>query len=282
MKSLLALLCLFNFLTSYGQPDLFFPVKNEFKWSAIEKLNAKLKGQLIKEFPKEFQFYRESRSLTELDSCLHVFDFNNDGLDDIIFDGWSGGEPRLIEIFINTGQTFEKIFTDYQGIKKLTFEKNRVTKLYIDDWGCCCDYTDRNKIYEVDYSSKIPSLRIVSQLQYINNTVFPESYFNKPVKFEVINNNYNIRLSPVIDDTTHNGYCGELRNGNYTGKLKSGDTGYALAEKKDATGRTWWYVAINPNEKILESLYFDAQDEPKSYKLGWISSRYVKIIEYQN
>jgi hypothetical protein len=272
-----------NSLTSYCQQDLYFPLSNEFDWSKIEKQKSDLKAKLIKDFPNEFEYYRQVRdigpNMKDLDSCLHVIDFNNDRLDDLIFDGWSGGEPRLISIFINNGKSFDKVFTDYQGIHKMIFQDNKVSKLYIQDWGCCCEYIVRNKIYSVNNNSKLPKIQLINQLQYIERTEFPVKYFDKPIKFEVSNNNYKIRFSPVIDDTTEVGYCGELRNGNWLGKIKSGTLGYALSEKSDTTGRIWWFVAIVPDSQLSESLYFDIKEESKSYKLGWISSRYVKRIE---
>ncbi len=283
MRPLLLMLILVKTLTSYSQQDLFFPLRNEFSWSNIEKQNSDLKAKLLKDFPNEFENYRRERgvglNMNDLDSCLHVIDFNNDNLDDLIFDGWSGGEPRLISIFINNGKSFDKVFTDYQGIHKMIFHDNSVSKLYIQDWGCCCEYIVNNKIYSVNNNLKIPSFQLISKLQYIERTELPVKYFDKPIKFEISNNNYKIRLSPLLDDTTEIGYCGELRKGNWVGKIKSGTLGYALSEKSDATGRIWWFVAIVPNSQLSESLFYDVKEEPESYKLGWISSRFVKRIE---
>ena len=282
MKFFQIIVLIFNSLIGFSQVDLFFPINKDFDWESIEKQNQELKKQFIKNHPNEFKQYRHNTEYTptisDLERCLHIIDFNGDGLDDIIFDGQSDAEPREIIVFINTGKSFTKIFTGYQEIHKIVFLDGKVHRLCIRDGGCCCDYTGTNKIYSVDYSVKLPKINQVSQMEYIYTLEYPSSYFDKPIKFKVLNDKYNIRFSPIIDDITEVWYCGEPEIGNSLGKIQSGSIGYALAEKADLTGRIWWYVALNPNSKIVESLYSDEKDKPNCYKLGWISSRFVKEI----
>ena len=265
-----------------NQVDLFFPLNNEFEWANFEKQDQGLKAKFIKNLPDDFEFHTQyAGGMSYIEESLHVVDFNGDGLNDIVFNGFLGGEAEHIIIFINTGQSFAKIFNEIQKFHKIVFENGRIQKMYIQDGGCCCEYLLTNKIFNVDYSSDLPKINLISQMQYLNNSVekYPSSYFNKAIKFEVLNDKYNIRFSPVIDDTIQVGYCGELQNGNSLGKIKSGSIGYALAEKADTTGRTWWFVALHPNSEIYEEIYYDDNIKPNSYKLGWISSRYVKEIK---
>ena len=258
------------------QVDLFFPLTKQFEWAKLEKQDQELKTRFLKNLPDDFEFYTQYGNMSNLEASLHVVDFNGDGLNDIIFNGYLGGEAEYIIIFINTGQSFTKIFTEIQTFHKVVFENGKVQKMYIQDGGCCCEYLLTNKIFSVDYSSDFPKINLISQMQYLNNSVeeYPSSYFEKPIKFEVLNDKYNIRFSPVIDDTTQVWYCGEPQNGNSLGKIKSGSIGYALAEKVDSTGRIWWFVALHPNSGIYEPIYYNDED----YKLGWISSRFVKEI----
>ena len=284
MNHFITVILLLNTLAGFSQVDLFFPLKNEFDWSKVEKENKKLKTKLIKDLPDEFEYYRQNEeympTLSDLENDLHIMDFNGDGFDDIVFDGQSGGEANEISIFINTGQSFTKIFTEYQKIHKIVFENGKVIKLYIQNGRCCCEYLLTNKIYNVDYSENLPKINLITQMQYLDNNIeeYPSHYFDKPVKFRVLNNKYNIRFSPVIDDTTEVWYCGEPQKGNSLGKIKSGSIGYALAESVDATGRIWWYVAITPDSKIYEPVYYDEKISPNTYKLVWISSRFVEVI----
>ena len=301
MKQFVTAIFLLKILTGFCQVDLFFPLKNEFDWSKVEKQNIELKAKLIKDirqglvfnlkeccnFGIDLQVVAEMFSDLRKEECcdfeknLHIIDFNGDGLNDVIYNGHiSGSEAEYIIIFINTGKTFVHIFTEIQKFHKIVFSNDKVTKLYIQDGGCCCEYILINKIYDVDYSAKVPKMKLISQMQYLNNSVekYPSNYFDKPVKFKVLNNKYNIRFSPILDDTTEVWYCGEPKNGNSLGKIKSGSMGYALAESIDATGRVWWYVAITPESKIYESMYHDDDIRPNTYKLGWISSRFVEVI----
>ena len=285
VKLFLTIILLYGCLTGFCQVDLFFPLNNELDWANFEKQNHELKTRFIKSQPNEFEYYRLNEkytpTLSDLENHLHIIDFNGDGIDDIIFHGESGSEAKQIMIFINTGQSFVKIFTDYQEIHKLTFINGKAHQLFIQDGGCCCDYTGIKKNYIIDYSSELPEINLISQLKYIDRLEYPSQYFEKPVKFEVLNDKYNIRFSPVIDDITEVFYCGEPQNGNSLGKIKSGSTGYALAEQVDTTGRIWWYVAMLPQSEIYEAMYHDDVINPDFYKLGWISSRFVKEIKEQ-
>ena len=143
------------------------------------------------------------------------------------------------------------------------------------------EYIGINKIFSVDYSSSLPKINAISKMEYLNNAIekYPSHYFDKPIRFEVLNNKYNIRFSPIIDDTTEVWYCGEPQNGNSLGKIKAGSIGYALAEATDSTGRIWWFVAMSPDSEIYKPIYYDKTISPDTYKLGWISSKFVKEIE---
>ena len=269
-------------LIEVSQVDLFFPLTKEFEWANVEKQNQKLKERFVKNLPEEFDWHKQYGVMPSLVACLHIMDFNGDGLDDVIYNGYiAGSEAEYINTYMNTGNSFVKIFSETQHIYKMVFKDEKVHKLYIRDGGCCCDYIGTNKIFSVDYSSELPKINPVSQMQFVNisREEYPDKYFDTPIKFEVLNDKYNIRFSPVIDDTTEVGYCGELINGNSLGKIIFGSIGYALAEKADVTGRTWWFVALKPNTEIHEPVYYDETILPNSYKLGWISSRFVKEIK---
>jgi len=300
MRLFLTILFILISLIGYCQVDLFFPLESEFDWVNVEKQNPELRKRFAECKPDGLEYfyiiYEDNEdiwfSILAFDEDFHVIDFNGDGLDDIIFHGYTCREAKEIIIFINTGDSFVNIFDDYQEIYKMEFQNGKVRKLYIQHDGCCCDHVGTNKIYNVDHTSELPKINLISKIQYINDifhplfynedtAVYPSKYFDKPIKFKVLKDNTIIRFSPIIDDTTEFGYCGNYQNGNSLGKIKLGSIGYALAEQVDATGQIWWYVAFSPNVKIHETIYHDykAYYNKDSYKLGWISSRFVKIIE---
>jgi len=291
MRLFLTTIFILNSLIGFCQVDLFFPLKNEFNWQSVEKQNDELKKKFIKINPTKHKVYYIPPA-EELEPNLHIMDFNGDGLDDIIYHG-EIGEGKTIIIFINTGKSFVNIFFGSQDIYKMVFQNGKVHQLYIKNGGCCCDYIERNKIYSVDYRSKLPKINLTSQTLYVIAVYmndwggypdlyveYPSKYFDKPIKFEVVNDKCDIRFSPMINDTTKVWNCvKKLRNGNSLGEIKIGSIGYALAEEVDSTGRVWWFVAISPNAEIYNSMYYTEKTKPNTYKMGWISSRFVKIIE---
>lgn len=274
---------LFN-ISCTTKVDLFFPLKKwgaRYNWKSIEIKDNQLKSKLIRQNSKEFTYYMEKSEfgpkMKDLMTDLHVIDLNNDNLNDIVFDGYSGGEPFEIMFFLNDGNKFRKIFTGYQGITKIEFENKILSKVYMQDWGCCTEYLISNSIYSVN--SKNLDFELLSKSKYFIDSDLPNKYFKEPIEFCVKNNNYNLRLNPYIDDNSNShGYEGQTIKGNIIGKLQMGTDGFALGEKKDSKGRNWWFVAIPSQSKIMNSLFYDSENET-SYKLGWISSRFVEIKE---
>lgn len=258
-------------------------LSSEFSWSKIEKNNPSLISRFIDLTPKEFEFYKldESYSLTiqDLINDLHVVDINNDGLDDIIFDGSSGGEANEISIFINKSNSFEKIFTDYQGILSVEFDKGILNKINIKDWGCCAEFIVTTKFYDVKFRNGEFEFVQKKSFKYLENTFLPVTYWNETKKISVLNDNYNLRFSPQIDDTSEVYYVGEPTYRNKIGKLKNNTKAIAIAESTDTTGRVWFFVAIYPEFDVSESYFYNYKDEIKSYKCGWISSRFIEIQE---
>ena len=289
MRFVLTTICFLNSLLGFSQVDLFFPLTPEIDWASVEKQNPELKTKFIKNLPEDLEYYTQVQmfSIADLEDGLHILDFNGDGLDDIIFTGWSGFEGNAVMIFINTGHSFTKIFTEYQNIHKIVFLDGKIHKIHIQEGGFSEDCTVAKKIYSIDYSTELPTFNLVSQMQFVDylSQEYPSNYFDKPIKFAVLNDKYNLRYSPVIDNTEGDGFCGEPRTGNILGKIKAGSIGYALAEKEDSTGRIWWFAALHPNSEIEESVYYDFSyyagfSRSNSYKLGWISSRFVKEIDF--
>jgi|SRR5690554_2363770 len=268
-----------NFLVYSQEINL----SKEFLWPENENMNSALIEKFIDLTPQEFQNYRlnEPYSLTisDLTKALHIIDLNNDGLDDIIFDGLSGGEPRQISIFINNGHSFDKVFTDYQQISSLKFDQGVLSEIQIKDWACCDGFTETYRLYDVSYIKGAFKFIFIESFMYLDNTTLPEFYWTERKKIKVLNDKYNIRFSPQIDDSTEVYYDWRPTYGNTVGKLEKNTIACAISESTDLTGRIWFFVAIYPEYDIQESYLFNHKDEIRSYKCGWISSRFVEIQE---
>ena len=225
-------------------------------------------------------YYKQDNPYTptedDLENDLHVIDLNADGLYDIVFDGQSGGEPREISIYLNTGDNFENVLTVQQGISKMKFDNGVLSELIIRDWGCCAEILETIKVYKVEENGKFLIFKLLNKFQYIDQTKLPQDFWVESKTVKIVNIDYNIRFSPEINDTTDFYIFGKTV-GNIVGKLSKGNLVTAIAESADTTGRVWYFVIINPKIHIKESLFYDATYEEKSFKCGWISSRYVEV-----
>ena len=92
---------------------------------------------------------------------------------------------------------------------------------------------------------------------------------NYRYKIEVLNSPYYLRATPeIINDEFHYHY----EKGNIIAEFSKGDTGYALDQRTDNTGRVWYFVIMNPPQ----GNGFHNYDIDRHEKwLGWMSSRFL-------
>ena len=292
MKTFITALLLTVVCNCWCQQSVIFPVvlgEVPYNWKSIEKKIPRADiDRFINAFPKEFGAYRNSqeypsRNLDSLANDLHFIDINADGKPDVIFDGQGPGEGRLIEIYMRNEKGYKKLLSEYQGIVKIDWEGARIKRVYINNWGCCADYTQTNKIFEINYDQPAPAVKQIYQsiCIYMNNQPEPDSLFQQPIRFEVLNDNYNVRCEPKINDTTIFLWQAEQEKiketGNTIGKLPKGSTGIALGKRTDATGRVWWYAEMDVQYKPEKDVFYVGNKFP-THVIGWISSRFIKVL----
>ncbi|MEQ8580383.1 MAG: hypothetical protein RIC30_20540 [Marinoscillum sp.] len=205
-------------------------------------------------------------------------DLNNDGLQDVVFEGPSGGEPNIVFFFIQTNSGFEQVFEVMQGISKVIWKDGILDKVFVSTPGCCADFRLINSVYQVNYNhqSRPTFSKIFQSVEVLEELVKPKNFFDQPIKFVVNNEGYKLRLAPVIDDDTEFHWA-EI-TGNTFATLKQGTVGTALAEQTDETGRIWWYVTIDLDMNVQNCILQTPNEFPTKV-IGWISSRYVTEIE---
>jgi len=205
-------------------------------------------------------------------------DLNNDGLQDVIYSGPSGGEPSIVYFFIQTNSGFEEVFEAMQGIEKVIWNGQLLDKVFTSDWGCCAAFHLINSVYEVKYNqqNKPNFTKVFQTIEVGDELTKPKSYFSDPIEFTVDNEGYKLRLTPQIDDTTE--YQWIEITGNTIATLKQGTRGTALASQTDETGRVWWYVSIDLDDNVQNCILRNTDEFPTKV-IGWISSRYVTQIE---
>jgi hypothetical protein len=172
-----------------------------------------------------------------------------------------------------------------QGIVKLDWQEGRLSRIYIRDWGCCDAVLEFHKIYDISYDKKSnPTFKQIYQGIVIYEAKLPDSILDTPLRFEVLNQAYNIRSAPEKDDTSYqhwNNDGGDVKGitytGNIIGKLVKGSRGMALAKAVDASGREWLYVEIDNDYLLANDVIYIENKFPSKLK-GWISSRFVKML----
>ncbi|WP_340153375.1 hypothetical protein [uncultured Marivirga sp.] len=201
-------------------------------------------------------------------------DLNNDGLQDVVFDGPSGGEPNIVYFFIQTNSGFEQVFEVMQGISKVTWKDELLSQVITSDWGCCASIHLTHTIYNVNYDNQNRPVftKAFQSIEVRDELTKPKEYLSDPIRFTVNNQGYKLRLEPAINDTTE--YHWLDITGNTFANLKAGTVGTALAEQTDETGRIWWYVAINFDTNV-QNCILNTTDEFPTKVISWISSRYV-------
>ena len=262
-----------------------FPLHTSFSWKDIEQkaTPAQIDAFIAQNRKGFLQFGEQYRPLDSLRKRLHFLDLNGDKLPDVVFEGESGGEAQLIEIYLNTGKGYKYVFSSGQGIEKIDWRDNRLYRLYIRDWGCCEDQLNTNKIYQLSYDKQdAPKFVQIYQSYFLRETIYPDSMFPTPIRFQVLNDRYKIRFSPAVDDTTKQDWLlpsASLR-GNNIALLVKGAVGTALGKKTDATGREWWFVEMDEEYYPAKSdVLLDADKlEFPTKVLGWVSSRFVKTL----
>jgi len=283
MKSITIIAALFLLLTPAFSQETF-PLHTGFSWKDIEQkvTPAQIDAFITQNRDRFQQFQQSYRPLDSLRKRLHFLDLNGDKLPDVVFEGESGGEAQIVEIYLNTGNSYRYVFSANQGILKIDWRENRLYRLYIDDWGCCDEPLNINKIYQASYKKPdAPEFIQTYQGCFIRGTVFPDSLFPAPIRFQLTNDKYKIRCSPLLDDTTPQDWLpnGEAR-GNCIAMLAKGAVGTALGKKTDATGREWWFVEIDEEYYPAKSDVLPGADKiefPTKIR-GWVSSRFVKAL----
>jgi hypothetical protein len=293
MKTILTAITILIAITSFSQENLFFPIARKetgfFDFTQIEKKVTKTEvDHFIRNTPDQFPFYKQEgdentyHNLDSLRKRLHFIDLNNDGLNDVLFEGENGGEATQVCIFICTGEHYKNVFSGFEGIAKMEWKDRKLSRLYIDNWGCCDEYLYYHEIYNVSYDkSNLPGFKKGSPGLSIQNGKNPDSLLEKPFRFEVQNKGYKIRTSPAIDDISLQPWDDQPKaivTGNCIGKLSKGTSGTAFARMIDKTGREWLFVQIDEAYFPKNNIIFLDDNQPTKL-IGWISSRYIKVKE---
>ena len=278
MKKMILLL----FLTF---PFLIFGQSINYE-SSVEKLNAWVK---LSDKEAKLEYVNKLKDKFG-DNCLfsffnlkefYVIDIDRDGLKDILYSGECMLEGGLTAIYRYNGIEFEELISVIGEVYQVSdYNSNLPFSFTLRNYACCGGFTDVFEKYELVKKNGNYSFKLQVREDYVSETVFPDTFYEKPIAFKTVREKYNLRFSPVIDDTSAVARPYE-DYGNTVRSYPANSIGYAIAEKKDQTGRIWWFVRMdNKTAKGLEytSKVGDNSEEP-TYSLGWMSSRFVERLD---
>ncbi|GET23199.1 hypothetical protein [Prolixibacter denitrificans] len=251
---------------------------------------SKLKDwELISDKNEKQEYVERIKSLTESENIfrffdlneLHIVDVDQDGLKDILFSGEGGIDGGITEVYRSNGVSFECILSVIGKLCDVsTYQPGEKMVLRINNYACCGGFTNVFENYVLTLQGGKIKYSLQSKEEYVPEMVFPTVFFDRPIAFKIRNEEYKLRFSPVIDDTTEivrpfDAY------GNTIDVYSKNTIGYAIAERKDVTGRIWWFVKIDNNTSGVHRDWNAVGDNNKepTYSLGWMSSRYLDLIK---
>ncbi|MBL0104113.1 MAG: hypothetical protein IPP51_10425 [Bacteroidetes bacterium] len=199
-------------------------------------------------------------------NSTYGIDFNGDSLLDIFYDGPSGGEPNITEIFLNKGDHYEKVFSENQDISKADFSNNKLNSFILMDPGCCADPEIIERYYSISYDDKKPTFRLDKTIGYLASTEKPQEVIPTPIEFTTAKDNVKLRAECYQLDNVETAIYGI--HGNAIGTYNAGATGKALGLKKDKN-EVWIYAIMDAENKI-DSCDFPAFIEQPTALRGWL------------
>lgn len=203
-------------------------------------------------------------------------ELNADGRPDLIFQGWSGGEPECVRIHFSNETGFAFPINFYQYLKDIRVEDGKIKSLNILNPGCCAEYVEQELVYSFD-----KELEHKLSFHRARIGALPDKYeiLNSPIEFTIENDVYKLRGEPIIDDTGSFVYD-YIDEGNMMAIFEKGTRGRAWAKDNSDPDREWWYVEMEPIKDTLDFDLFKNYDEQGQLRrMGWMSSRFLKEMK---
>ncbi len=223
--------------------------------------------------------------LSELGLCgdpaeYHFVDFSGDGVIDLIYSGGMismarmGGactgvaEGTQTVLFENRGGTLTRIFREDGHIVWMTRPAPwaPISQIVLRFDGCCGDLYSHLMFYGL---SDADSVRFTAydHITLQNYMQPPAETLEPPQAFVIAQERYNLRASPEVLDFADNPE-------EFVGEFGRGARGVALGARADTTGRTWWFVVMDP-----ASTPNGRQPANQGRLAGWMSARFLERVD---
>ena len=275
MKKLILILTFLNCINSFGQNLPPFDYKYNMDWNTYE--TEKVSTELIESIFETIKGnpYTELKYFIQNIDKFHLIDIDGDNRNEIVYNGFNGSEGEMILIIESSASGYQISLKVFGRIVDISNNK-KPSEFIVLDYSCCGGYVTHLETFQ--YNSKLESFEIVKSLAKIDETVLPKTQI-EPVKFKVLNEKYNLRFSPEIVTGLKSGSFDfdPIENQNIIAVYSTGDTGTAIAESIDETGRVWWFVIMDSYPDKSKSVFYKGNNKFDSYNpVGWISNRFVE------
>ena len=241
---------------------------NDFK-PLEESVSDTTKMNLITDAWDSFAYLWEDDTINEkyLDN-FSFLDLDKDGDLDLIFEGWSGGEPNAVRIFMNTDRDFVKQFDEHHaiiGVDKIGSDHYR---LQMEDPGCCGEYIVNQTWFDLTIAKDSIDIKTKKVVRHINLTTWPEVILEEPFKVKVKHKDTHLRAKSTTE-TGEYWFGPEERQENVVATYDKGSKGYVVSQLITSEGKIWWFVEMSANNTI-KSVFYDF-DNPVSLA-GWMEA----------
>jgi hypothetical protein len=257
----------------------------KFDWKEYElKVDARYKDSVINSLKKFYPFYFDSEYAEKkaYPKAFHFVHLNGDELPDLVYEGWTGAEGNMVQLYINRQHKMEQVFRDYQHILHWQFTNNCLQSFVLFNSGCCAETVMFERHYTVDASWRCKLILqraiLLGMSVYDNKHTSPEKYFDQPVFFKTTTDEYALRYSPEITNEAPEAIDFDSTKGNIIALYPKGSKGKAWGYKKDNTGREWWLVEMDPRPRLSYKMFYDYDEKPTWY-FGWMSSKYLEKVK---
>ncbi len=237
--------------------------------------------EIIPGYDVEFNIITE-RMCSELEStCSRFCDFTGDGIDDLIYSNYVGGEEMLTVIWEKQDTMYRIAGSAWGEIAKILVDTNSNHYSFVIVSGLCCD-------------GFIADIKVYSPILKNDNLNYIEKYRYRSFGKSFSVDNYEIiqkkrllvnkdtcclRSCPKVD----NEYDKEISDfedmpvyGNIIARLKEGGMGTAYAKFKDESENLWFFVALDTNARVTYNRFYR---DTLANKCGWIEDRFLEFVE---
>ena len=161
MRTTLQILTLLISVISYSQDFKYFNYKYKLDWSQFE--HDKVTADLLESNYENLKNnpYPELEYIIKDMNKYHLIDINNDMINELIYNGWNGGEGEMVVVYQRIDNHYEKVQKFFGRIVDIRETEAKQTRLIVYDYSCCGGYVDNVETF--DFNPAKSQFEIVSE-----------------------------------------------------------------------------------------------------------------------